>query len=438
MDVPFIYQRRTSNGSTEDELIKAALEGDLGRLKGIVASLGKRDCDRAAVFPFQKDGMGVLHCAACAGHLEVCKYLVDELGGDTNVTAAEGVTPFMTAAQSGDVSTVKYLLDRGGDPLKADDKGRTVLHHAACTGSTKVTEFLLSKGIPVDICYGHGTALHQAAINEQDKTVKILLNHHANPNTNISGIITPLIGALLYHSLKCMKLLIKAGADVNAKGSLISPLVIATMRGGYTNEVRLLLKAGADPNIPDDLGRLPVEHAALNNCMEEVEMLFPLTLPIPGVRNWSVDGVISHAKLEYAKPLEGHVMARRKAMLKSQGSDAFKRKDYNSASHFYGLAIDHAPDAADATLYSNRSLCRLLMGDGEGALSDAYKCRMMRPDWAKGCYRLAAAHMLLGEHKQAHDALLDAQKLDPGNEEIERELRKAMELMNVSPDENEQ
>jgi hypothetical protein len=49
-----------------------------------------------------------------------------------------------------------------------------------------------------------------------------------------------------------------------------------------------------------------------------------------------------------------------------------------------------------ATLYSNRSLCRLQMGDGEGALSDAYKCRMMRPDWAKGCYRMAAAHMLLG------------------------------------------
>jgi hypothetical protein len=35
------------------------------------------------------------------------------------------------------------------------------------------------------------------------------------------------------------------------------------------------------------------------------------------------------------------------------------------------------------------------MGDGEGALSDAYKCRMMQPDWAKVCYRQAAAHMLL-------------------------------------------
>jgi ankyrin repeat protein len=47
-------------------------------------------------------------------------------------------------------------------------------------GSTKVTEFLLSKGIPVDIDSGYGTALLQAAINEQDKTVKVLLDHHAN------------------------------------------------------------------------------------------------------------------------------------------------------------------------------------------------------------------------------------------------------------------
>ncbi|CAL5012372.1 unnamed protein product [Urochloa decumbens] len=441
MAAPFIYRRRTGNGSTEDELIKAALEGNLGRLKGIVASLGKRNGDRAAVFPYKKGGMGALHIAACAGHLEVCKYLVEELGGDANMTAAEGVTPFMASAQSGDVSTVKYLLDRGGDLMKADDKGRTVLHHAACTGSTKVTEYLLSKGIPVDIDCGYGTALYQAAINEQDKTVKILLDHHANPNTTFNGMNTPLMGALLYHSLKCMKLLIKlyesfsqAGADVNGKGTVMSPLVIATIRGGYTNEIRLLLKAGADPNIPDDLGRLPVELSALNDCMEEVEMLFPLTSPIPGVPNWSVDGVICHAKLDRGKPLKEHDIARRKVLFKSQASQQFKLKNYNLAAKCYDLAIDHAPDA---TLYSNRSLCRLLMGDGEGALSDAYKCRMMRPDWAKSFYRLAAAHMLLGEHKQAHDALLDAQKLDPGNEEIERELRKATELM-ISTDEGEQ
>ncbi|KAF8702005.1 hypothetical protein HU200_033343 [Digitaria exilis] len=215
--------------------------------KGIAASLGE------GVFSFKKDGIGVLHCAASAGHLEVCKYLVEELGGDVNMTAAKGLTPLMSAAQSGDVSTVKYLLDRGGDIMKADENGRTVLHHAACTGSTKVTEFLLSKGIPVDMDYGCGTALVQAASNDQDKTVKILLDHHANPNATFSGLCTPLMGALLYHSLKCMKLLIKAGGDVNGKGCYVTPLVMATIRGGYTDEIRLLLKAGADANIPDDV-----------------------------------------------------------------------------------------------------------------------------------------------------------------------------------------
>ena len=48
------------------------------------------------------------------------------------------------------------------------------------TGSCKVTEFLLSKGVPVDIDCGRGTPLHQVATNEKDKTVKILLEHHAD------------------------------------------------------------------------------------------------------------------------------------------------------------------------------------------------------------------------------------------------------------------
>uniref|UniRef100_A0A453DFG5 Uncharacterized protein n=2 Tax=Triticinae TaxID=1648030 RepID=A0A453DFG5_AEGTS len=137
--------------------------------------------DPRVIFSFDMGyGLGVLHIAAAEGHLEVCKYLVEELGGDVNAPAPgvvdfAGVTPFMLSAQSGDVSTVKYLLDHGGDLTKSDAKGRTVLHHAACTGSCKVTEFLLSKGVPVDIDCGRGTPLHQAATNEHDKTVKILL-----------------------------------------------------------------------------------------------------------------------------------------------------------------------------------------------------------------------------------------------------------------------
>ncbi|VAH00977.1 unnamed protein product [Triticum turgidum subsp. durum] len=119
-------------------------------------------------------------------------------------------------------------------------------------------------------------------------------------------------------------------------------------------------------------------------------------------------------------------LERAKAIFKSQADHAFRLKDYKFASKSYDLAIDAAPSA---TLYANRSLCKLMLDDGEGALSDALSCRMLRPNWAKACYRQAAAHMLLKEYKQACDALLDAQKLDPGNIEVERELRKARELM---------
>uniref|UniRef100_A0A453EAM2 Serine/threonine-protein kinase BSK1-like TPR repeats domain-containing protein n=1 Tax=Aegilops tauschii subsp. strangulata TaxID=200361 RepID=A0A453EAM2_AEGTS len=185
---------------------------------------------------------------------------------------------------------------------------------------------------------------------------------------------------------------LQAGADVNCKASTMTLLVFATMQGGYTNFIKFLLKAGADPNIPDDLGRLPIELAALRDCKEEVEMLLPLTTPIPTVPNWSIEGVISHVKNEDKKPMEQRHRERRQRLLKSQADTAFKLKEYKMASECYGLAIDHGESA---TLYANRSVCKLLLGDGEGSLSDALRCRMLRPDWAKACYRQAAAHMLL-------------------------------------------
>ncbi|KAJ1261328.1 hypothetical protein BS78_09G021000 [Paspalum vaginatum] len=439
MAAPSVDRRPSTGSNTAAEaaaLFKAVRDGDLARVKGFVESLGTRTGNPAGVFSLtNKRGFGVLHFAASWDHLEVCKYLVEELGGDPNVTAHEGMTPVMFAARSDAVSTLKYLLDHGGELMKPDGEGLSVLHHAVSTGSCNATEFLLSKGIPVDIDFGIGTPLHRAACAGQDKTMKILLDHHANPNYMASGIRTPLMGALVKRSLKCMELLIKAGADVNGKGTVSPPLWVATSMGGCTDFIQLLLKAGADPNIPDNqFGRLPIEEAAAKGCREQVEMLFPMTLPIPNVSNWSIDGVISHAKLEAEKPLSEQKINATKDLVKSLGNKAFTRKEYELASETYSLILDHEPDA---TLYSNRSLCKLLMGDGEGALSDACLCRMMRPDWAKACYRQAAAYMLLKEYRHAHDALLDAQELDPGSEEIKRELRKATELMKISSEAEE-
>ena len=52
--------------------------------EGIVQSLTKGSGDPSAIFSFNNDGLSVLHIAASCGHLEICKYLVEELNGDVN------------------------------------------------------------------------------------------------------------------------------------------------------------------------------------------------------------------------------------------------------------------------------------------------------------------------------------------------------------------
>lgn len=51
----------------------------------------------------------------------------------------------------------------------------------------------------------------------------------------------------------------------------------------------------------------PVQVAAWRNNHEAVELLLPLTSPIPGVSNWNVDGIIEHMlpkEYEEKVPLE--------------------------------------------------------------------------------------------------------------------------------------
>jgi hypothetical protein len=57
-----------------------------------VETLGEISGGRASVLSLKMHGYGVLHCVASYGHLEVSKYLVEELGGDANMTGADGLS----------------------------------------------------------------------------------------------------------------------------------------------------------------------------------------------------------------------------------------------------------------------------------------------------------------------------------------------------------
>ncbi|TVU08979.1 hypothetical protein EJB05_42409 [Eragrostis curvula] len=175
--------------------------------------------------------------------------------------------------------------------------------------------------------------------------------------------------------LMCVKLLVKADADINSVNP-DTPLVIATSKG-LTEVVTYLLEVGADANIP-----------------------------------------IKHDKAS---------LEDRKAQLKSLGGKAVAGMDYAGASKFYTEAIELDP--ADGTLYSNRSLCQLKIGEARDALRDANECTRLRPEWPKGYYRKGAALMSLKEYKEACDAFMDGLKLDPSNMDLQDAYWEASEAM---------
>ncbi|CAN6231694.1 unnamed protein product [Urochloa humidicola] len=386
-------------GTPKRRLLQAAADGDLRLFKRIAGALdGGKGRIGEAVEAVRDCGAGALHVAAGRGRMSVCAYLVDELHVDVGAVDESGETPLAYALRSVSVETVRFLLDHGADPNKPGEHGLTALHVAAGAGMCEMIEALLSKGADVDSFSHCGMPLHTAIIGKQDAAVKILLDHHAD-----------------------------AGADVKGVGQL-TPLIVAANEG-LIDFYKCLLDAGVDPDVRDDGGLLPIEIAAHNNRRKDVEILLPVTSRIPYVPDWTVDGILAYVK-SVPKEEDDPLYKMGPAYLKSEGSKAYKRKDYVSAVNFYSMAIKLDP--SDVTLHSNKSLCWVNLGDGEKALLDAEFCRMMRPDWPKACYRQGAAHMLLKDYEKACDAFLDGLKLDPTNVEIENALREACNSLKIS------
>ncbi|KAH0766507.1 hypothetical protein KY285_002378 [Solanum tuberosum] len=252
----------------------------------------------------------------------------------------------------------------------------------------------------------------------------------------------------VYSRLNFFYATIQAGADVNVRTGDATPLLIAA-HNGSAGVINCLLQAGADPNAAEEDGTKPIQVAAASGSREAVEALLPVTERIQSVPEWSVDGVIEFVQSEYKREQERAEAGRkanksrepiipkrdlpevspeakkRAADAKARGDEAFKRNDFATAIDAYTQAIDFDP--TDGTLFSNRSLCWLRLGQAERALSDARACRELRPDWAKGCYREGAALRLLQRFEEAANAFYEGVQINPINMELVTAFREAVE-----------
>lgn len=74
---------------------------------------------------------------------------------------------------------MKYLADRGADPLEIDDNGRTLIHHSD-SGINQMS-FLLDCGVDIDAIDVNGqTALHMAVERDNFNKISSLLSRECD------------------------------------------------------------------------------------------------------------------------------------------------------------------------------------------------------------------------------------------------------------------
>jgi ankyrin repeat protein len=125
-------------------------------------------------------------------------------------------TALMLAARSGNCHAVQTLLDCGAD--LSDCKWHNPILAAAHQGHFEIVEQILLHGVHINESGPLGTALYQAAWNNLETLVKILLKHGAVANEREEGIRTSLQIATAKRHLGVMRLLIASGADVDRDG----------------------------------------------------------------------------------------------------------------------------------------------------------------------------------------------------------------------------
>ena len=237
-------------------------------------------------------------------HQQIVQLLVDH-GANINIPDKNGITPLqhaqargfreieeillttgrtrdaglISAAENGDLETVKRLLAQGTSVHAQDVQGVTALIAAAYRNDLPIVEVLIEAGADVNIQDNTQQSAYLIATSEGFLELLLhTLQAGANVHSTDSYNGTGLIRAADRGHVEIIQELLKTDINIdhiNNLGwtALLEAIILGDGGARHTEVVRLLVEAGADVNLADSNGITPLAHAKYRGHESIIQIL---------------------------------------------------------------------------------------------------------------------------------------------------------------------
>lgn len=235
--------------SSYTPLHRAVFKNELEEVRSLIHQGAKVDIQ-------DQDGITPLSHAVGLNNEKIVKFLVEKGKADVNL-GMHMDKPLFVAVIQGNKELAEYLISKGADvnahvnvhvsrPLftsvatdgqNYDTYGETLLHEVARRGNLDMVKFLVEEAHAETNVLADGwlgTPLHSAATHGHIEVAEYLIKKGLDINILTNGY-TPLHSAVLHNQLDTVKYLMEAGADLHIKGqgqgNKCTPLALAKKIG---------------------------------------------------------------------------------------------------------------------------------------------------------------------------------------------------------------
>jgi ankyrin repeat protein len=428
---------------------------------------------------FKSEGRTLIHVACSTGNVDVINLILTKAAEPQRLVKLaddNGYTALMNATISENIEAMRLVLSKKPEINFTNKDNASAIHFAAGDGSLDRVQLLIDHGADITLCSKSGSLLHWSAGKGHSDMVKFLLDIDSPKKIDINALnedgVPAVMLAASVGSDDCTEMLVNKACTINGVYAGNVSLLHICSEHQMSKSIDAIVTQTPESTLKEmaslktDYGNTPIELAAMTANVDIIKRLLPYSIndnddslksdgsPVcktvedymsagPGLLDtWNAKKAEAEAKEKEAEdndfysvfkvphpPAEKRVLEAVTAaaneddivlatQYKDKGNAHYKNKEFKEAIEQYTLAIQLQGD--NATLWSNRSASYLSVRDPHNAILDAEICRSLRPDWIKGCFRLAQSRMALGQYEDAALAAFEGLKIDNLNKDLRK------------------